>query len=118
MRTPWIFALPALLATAPSLARADAPNGAALYTKRCAGCHGDDGKANTRPGKKFNIVDFTAAGWSKDWTQATIEKNVAEGIPGKMPAFSEKMSPAEITAVSQRVLELAGPPAAKPAPAK
>jgi mono/diheme cytochrome c family protein len=110
MRQALLFAL---LLAAP-LAHADAPDGAAIYVKRCAGCHGEDGKANTRPGRKYAIADFTEAGWAKDWTPEKIQQTVAEGVKGKMPAFQDKLSPAEMQAVSARVLELAkGAPAPK-----
>jgi mono/diheme cytochrome c family protein len=103
------------LVAGSATASASPPDGLAIYTKRCAGCHGDDGKAKTREGKKFRIADFTAAGWSKDWPLADIEKNAREGIKDKMPSFADTLTAAEIHAAAQHVLELAT--GAKDAPA-
>ena len=114
---PLLLALLSLLAaSAGAAAPPPAPDGLALFTNHCAGCHGDDGRARTRPGKKYSIPDFTEEGWSRDWPLAKVQHMVAEGVPEKMPGLKDKLTAAEIQAVSAWVLALAGPPQAQPAP--
>jgi mono/diheme cytochrome c family protein len=36
-----------------------AEEGKALYTQQCAKCHGQDGKGETRMGKKLGVKDYT-----------------------------------------------------------
>ena len=78
-----------------SAARAD---GAEMFGKKCAGCHGKDGKAATSMGKKLNIKDLTDAKVQAASTDAQWEKIILEGVKGAdgkntMPAF--KGTPAE-----------------------
>jgi mono/diheme cytochrome c family protein len=112
-----LLALPAATALAEG-----APDPKPLFAKRCAGCHGEDGRAHTKPGKKLNIADFTEKGWVDEWTPAKVSKVIAEGIPQKMPSFASKLSPAEVQAVADHVFVLAkpaaAPTAAPAAPAK
>ena len=77
------------------IARAD---GAEMFGKKCAGCHGKDGKAATSMGKKLNIKDLTDSKVQAASTDAQWEKIVLEGVKGAdgkstMPAF--KVSPQE-----------------------
>jgi mono/diheme cytochrome c family protein len=76
-------------------ARAD---GAEVFGKKCAGCHGKDGKGATSMGKKYNIKDLTDAKVQAASTDAQWEKIILEGAKGPdgkntMPAF--KGTPAE-----------------------
>jgi mono/diheme cytochrome c family protein len=76
-----------------------------LYKLKCAGCHGEDGKGQTKWGKKYKAPDFTSAkfqGESKDSEfLETIQKGVTKKVkddkgelkPKKiMPGWSEKLS--------------------------
>jgi mono/diheme cytochrome c family protein len=57
---------------------ARAADGAAIFTKECAKCHGADGKGDTKMGKKLNIKDLSAeVGKLSD---AQIAKAINEGI--------------------------------------
>lgn len=76
-----------------SVARADE----ALYAKRCAVCHGKDGKG-TPAGKKMGTQDLGATRLS----EAEIVKVIAEGR-GKMTAFGGKLSDAEIRSLAKFV---------------
>jgi len=76
-------------------ARAD---GAEMFGKKCAACHGKDGKAATSMGKKLNIKDLTDPKVQAASTDAQWEKIILEGVKGAdgkniMPAF--KGTPAE-----------------------
>jgi mono/diheme cytochrome c family protein len=83
-----------LCLAAPALA-ADA---AALYTARCAACHGKDGKG-TATGKKMGAGDLTA---ERKEPVAEIAGDIANG-KGKMPAFKGKLTPEEIQALASYV---------------
>src|SRR5664279_5536142 len=76
-------------------ARAD---GAEMFGKKCAGCHGKDGKAATSMGKKLNIKDLTDAKVQAASKDAQWEKIILEGVKGDdgkttMPAT--KVTPEE-----------------------
>jgi mono/diheme cytochrome c family protein len=99
-------------ATPPSAAP-DAALGEAVWTKRCAGCHGDDGKGDTRVGRKFKVADFSDPTWPGEWTQPKVEQLVQDGIDKKMPAWRDRLSMEEIRAVAQYARGLAKPSTSK-----
>ncbi len=75
-----------------------------LYTQKCAGCHGKDGKAQTAMGKKLNMKDLTdakvqAAGKDADWEKIILEGD--KNAEGKMvmPPFKGKVTPEEAKAL-------------------
>jgi mono/diheme cytochrome c family protein len=77
------------------MVRAD---GAEMFGKKCAGCHGKDGKGETTMGKKLKIKDLTDAKVQAAKTDADWEKSILEGVKGEdgkvaMPA--SKITPAE-----------------------
>jgi mono/diheme cytochrome c family protein len=66
-------------------------DGAEMFGKKCAGCHGKDGKAATSMGKKLNMKDLTDPKVQAASTDAQWEKVILEGVKGddgksKMPA--------------------------------
>lgn len=77
---------------------ARAEDAAELFAKKCAVCHGKDGKGNTPMAKRLGAKDLTAVKLS----EAEIAKVIAEG-KGKMTPFRGKMSDAEIDAVAKYV---------------
>lgn len=84
-----------------SATAAATPNGADLYAKKCKNCHGVDGQADTKLGKKHDIETWKEAGWKSRWTLAKIETIVREGKDDtKMKPFKDKLTAAEIKAVS------------------
>ncbi len=74
---------------AAGAARAD--GAAAIFEKKCATCHGKDGKGQTKMGEKMGVKDLTTSTASA----ADFEKTVTEG-KGKMPSFKGKISDEEI----------------------
>ena len=79
-------------------------DGAKTYTAKCANCHGKDGKGETAMGKKKGAKDL---GTSK-MTVEEIVKVVTEGKANKegkpaSPAFKDKLSAEEISAVAAYV---------------
>jgi mono/diheme cytochrome c family protein len=83
------------VAVTAGMVRAD---GAEMFGKKCAGCHGKDGKAETSMGKKLEIKNLTDAKVQSASTDAQWEKIILEGVKGAdgknvMPAF--KVTPEE-----------------------
>ncbi len=86
-----LFAL-AVLSLA-SVAQADA----ALYAQKCAVCHGKDGKPSAMA-QKMGATDFASAKMSEKEVAAII----ANG-KGKMPAFKDKLSEAQIASLAKYI---------------
>jgi mono/diheme cytochrome c family protein len=84
-------ALAAAALAVPLAARAG--DAQALFERKCASCHGKDGKGETTIGKRLGVRAFALAQGKSD---ADLEKNLLEGVPGtKMPAFRDKVTGAE-----------------------
>jgi mono/diheme cytochrome c family protein len=83
-----------LVVTLAPLALAD---GAATYKAKCAACHGADGKGQTTMGKKMNLRDLGSAEVQKQ-TDKQLHDWTADG-KGKMPAYKDKLTDAEINAL-------------------
>lgn len=77
-------------------------DGAALYTAKCATCHGKDGRGIPNWRKKGQ-PDFTDAAWQKSHTDAQITEATKNGKGKFMPAFKAKLSDEEVAAVVARV---------------
>ena len=82
-------------------------DGALLFTKHCALCHGKDGKARTPVAKKLGVKDLTES----KIPDAEIVKQIKEGKKGedgkqKMPPFEGKLSDAELKLLVTVVKEL------------
>lgn len=68
---------------------------AALWAQQCASCHGKDGSGNTAMGKKLGVKDYTKDQGFSD-AEAT---NVIKNGKGKMKAYKDKMSDADVKAL-------------------
>ena len=55
-------------------------DGVEMFGKKCAGCHGKDGKAETSMGKKLNIKSLADAKVQSASTDAQWEKIILEGV--------------------------------------
>lgn len=67
----------------------------------CAKCHGEDGKAQTKVGKKLKIRDYTDAAVQAEMKDDAMIKAIVEGVKddaGKetMKAFKDEISADEI----------------------
>jgi cytochrome c551/c552 len=54
-----------------------------LYEKNCVKCHGPDGKADTKMGKKVNTRDLTDAKYQAEFTDEQAFKTIKEGKKDK-----------------------------------
>jgi cytochrome c551/c552 len=63
---------------------ANAEDGKTLYEKRkCAQCHGPDGKGETKMGKKQGVKDYTSAKVQTEMKDAEAFKAIKEGLKRK-----------------------------------
>lgn len=83
-----------------------ATDGASVYERTCAKCHGPDGKGDTGMGRK-------ARGEGKNWPDLTQSKDEADkvlgiirdGVPDtKMKGYADKLSAEELTNVRDFVM--------------
>ena len=105
-RTIATFAVLALTLALPAFAAA--PDGAALYKSKCAGCHGADGSGQTSMGKAMKIRDLRSDGVQKQ-TDLELMK-VISGGKGKMPAFGKQLSTDDVKALIVHIRTLKGTP--------
>jgi cytochrome c553 len=74
-----------------------APNdGAAVYRRSCANCHGADGRGQTKKGMQTGATDLTSEDWEPDAARDT--RIVTQG-KGDMPGFRRTLKPAQIKSV-------------------
>ena len=81
-----------LLASTGAAFGADA---AALWASNCASCHGKDGRGATAMGKKLGVKDYTKEQGFSDAEAANVIKNGK----GKMKAYKDKLSDADVKAL-------------------
>lgn len=97
-RLPVVFlALAVAILVMPSMARAAAPDAAAIFKSKCAVCHGADGKGQTTMGKNLHLKDLGSEEVQKQKDEALEE--ILEKGKGKMPAYKDKLKEDEIDAL-------------------
>ena len=98
----------AALAAEPSAGETSAKD---IWMAKCKGCHGEDGKAKTKVGRKENIPDFTSPGWQKHNSDDEIRDVITNGSKDnhKMKAFKERLTPAEIDSLVKYIRALGTP---------
>lgn len=86
-------------------ARAEsAERGALVFAEQCVACHGEDGRGQPSLG----APNLTDAVWLYGGDREAIRTTLYEGRAGVMPAWSARLSPEEITALSVYVHSLGG----------
>jgi|SRR5215472_7871558 len=88
-----------------SAAAMAAPDAAQTFGDKCASCHGKDGQAKGFKAKAKGARNLTDADWQGRVTDERIFNSISNG-KGKMPAFSKKLSEAEINDLVQYVRSL------------
>jgi mono/diheme cytochrome c family protein len=76
-----------------------------LFAKRCAKCHGRDGRAKRFHGQLLGARNLTDARWQASVTDERIAAAIRRG-PGAMPSFEKKLSAGEIDALVTHVRHL------------
>jgi cytochrome c6 len=71
------------------------------WENHCAKCHGDDGKGQTKAGKKLNLKDYTDAAVQVKMTDEEIIKAITDGVTDekgkeRMKAYKDELSAEEI----------------------
>ena len=89
-------ALMLFLVTGLALAAPAAEN----WDNLCASCHGADGKAQTKTGKKLKLRDYTEAKVQAELKDDAMAKAITDGVKidgkEKMKAYKEEISGSEI----------------------
>ena len=100
-----------LLATLVSRS-ADAADGKALYTDRCARCHGDTGYADTKKGKAAKAKSYHEAELNAKLTAADGEAFVTKNVRTnkKHKNVNKKVTDEELAAIAAYVKVLAATP--------
>ncbi len=70
------------------------------WENSCASCHGADGKAQTKQGKKLKIRDYTDAKVQAELKDDEMVKAILEGVKGeggkeRMKGFKDELSEQE-----------------------
>jgi mono/diheme cytochrome c family protein len=97
------IALTALLAALPAFADGG-PDGAALYKKNCALCHGVDGSGQTPAGKSLHARDLRSPEVQK-MTNKELFTIIAEG-KAAMPGYKATLTQSDIDALITFIREL------------
>jgi len=75
-----------------------------LYRQRCAECHGNDGKSNTKKGRETEASDLTDPGVKGNANDKNIR--IITNGKGEMPGFKRKLSPSQIASVARYIKTL------------
>ena len=94
-----LFAAGAALLLVAAVGRA-AP-AAENWENHCTKCHGDDGKGQTKAGKKLNLKDYSDAKVQAELKDEEMTKAISDGVfdkagKEKMKAYKEELNAAEI----------------------
>lgn len=84
------------------LAARTAVDATALFSSKCAGCHGKDGRGLPNWRAKGQ-PDFSDAKWQSSRTDAQIAQGISDGKGKLMPAWKGKLSPEEIGGLVTRI---------------
>ena len=94
------FAVPTLTLSARA-----ADDSASLYKAKCAACHAADGSGNSPTGKTLKVPDLRSDDVQKKTDAQLIELTTAG--KGKMPAYKDKLTDAQIKGLVAYTRELA-----------
>ena len=79
--------------------------GKKVYDSKCAMCHGEDAKGDTKAGKLMKTPNLITESWKQGTSVAELVKTLREGL-GKMPKYEGKLSEEELKAVAEYTREL------------
>lgn len=94
-----LFILAAALTLAAAPVRAQQPaDGASVYTKNCASCHGVHGTPSPAMAHGMGIPDLAAAS-AATVSDSVLREVVLNGKGRTMPAYKTRLTPAQVEAV-------------------
>ena len=80
-------------------------DGADLYAKFCATCHGVDGKPDPTMTARLGVRDLTSPEFRARATPALVENQIRKGSQNKlMPAFEGAFTDAQLAAIAEYVM--------------
>ena len=101
MRFVWLLILVACSAKEQAGSSVD---GADLFARFCATCHGPNGKPDATMAARLNVRDLTAPEFRAKITYALVETQVRNGSQNKlMPSFVGAFTDEQIAAISKYV---------------
>lgn len=106
----FVCCISVLAAASPSqpgsgTAAESSPDAAQLYSQNCAKCHGKDGRASGVKAKLGGVRNLTDPEWQGRVSDERIFNSINNG-KGKMPAFSKKLSEADVDSLVNYVRSL------------
>ena len=111
MKTAHLLATLTLVSLASTITPLHASDEDHPWAQHCVRCHGEDGRGQTKMGRKLRIKDITSAKVQSRLTDERILEALHEGIKDndgneRMPAFAQKLSDADRTALVAYVRSL------------
>jgi mono/diheme cytochrome c family protein len=100
-----IVSMITLFMLATTAAFAAAPGAPEIFKAKCSSCHGPDGAGATAVGKAMKVRDLRSAEVQKQ-TDADLQKVISDG-KGKMPAYKDKLSVADVSSLVAYIRGLA-----------
>jgi mono/diheme cytochrome c family protein len=107
------IAFSSLVAVAAGPAHADKVE--RLWQAKCASCHGDKGKADTKKGVEMKVPDMTTAAFQKEWTDDKLKKATEDGyneskdgVNKQMDGYKDKLKPDQIDELVKYMRSLGG----------
>ncbi len=87
----WVLLV--VVAVATAAAAGEDEKVARLWKSKCGSCHGVDGKADTKQGRKMGIGDMSTAAWQAEFTDEKIKKTLNEGVSREKNGKQQDMEP-------------------------
>ena len=89
-----------------TIAANNQPGAPEIYAKRCASCHGKDGRARTLKAKFNHARDLTDPLWQDEVSDERMFNSIMNGKK-KMPAYRKKLSEGQVNSLIAYVRTLA-----------
>ena len=91
--------------------------GERVWVRKCAACHGREGRADTRFARGRPYAVLTDDRWRHGADLESIRRLITDGDPASpMPPYRDRLTPEEIDAASRHVLTLWARAHATPVP--